>query len=170
MTKQGGNMPETPTSFEHLDQKELYRSAIADFAVEVDEKDSAKVIRAALLEAGVEWADYVKQHPEVAPKKEDTNVITSPNVPGESTQTPKPKPVEPQPEGNIITAQAPVAKPEDKFLIKMTRENVQYNTRGYKFTQEHPYALVAAKDAEYILSQEEGFRQAFPSELAEFYG
>lgn len=153
-----------PTSFEELDLVELRRSAVEDFAVDITEKDNQKVVLAALLESGVKWADYVAQHPEVAAVVEaPANVVTAPNVPGEST-------VEPVEQGEIIVAQPVQPKAADQFLIKMTRDNPLFVTRGYKFTKEHPYALVKAKDVEYILQHEDGFRQAFPSELAEFYG
>lgn len=161
-------MSETlPTSFDDLKPTELYRSAIEDFALPVEEEDKnkKKVLLAAFAEGGVAWSDYVAQHPEVKPEPE--NVITSPSVPGEGQ--PAPKPEAPKP-GKIITAAKPEVNPEDRYLIKMVRDNVRYDTRGYTFTQEHPYALVAAMDADYILEKEEGFQMASPSELREYYG
>lgn len=151
-----------PEKFEDLGVKELRRSALEDFAVAVDEKDNKATVLAALAESGVTWSMYVEQHPEVKPQAED--VITSPNVPGESTRPPAPKP------GKVITAQKIEAAPEDQFLIKMERENVRYDTRGYTFTKDAPFALVRAKDADFILEKEEGFRMATPSELREYYG
>lgn len=162
-------MTDKPKSFDDLEKSELYRSAIEDFAVDVDEKDSAKVIKAALLESGVKWADYVKQHPEVVPEKKE-NVITTTSTPGTSKPVPVPEPDEPVEEARVIVAEQPNAKPSDQYLIKMVRDNPQFNTRGYKFTQDHPYALVDARNAQWILANEEGFRQAFPNELSEFYG
>lgn len=152
-----------PASFEDLKPTELYRSAVEDFALPVDEADKNKktVLLAAFVEGGVSWNDYVAQHPEVRPQPE--NVITAPNVPGESEQKPKPKP------GKVITAQKVDASPEDQFLIKMVRPNLRYDVRGYTFTQSHPYALVSASDADYILEKEQGFQMATPSELREFY-
>ena len=155
-----------PTSFEDLKPTELYRSALEDFALPVDETDKNKktVLLAAFVEGGVTWADYVAQHPEVKPAEA---VITSPTVPGESApvpERPKPKP------GKVITAARPEVNPEDQFLVKMTRPNLRYDTRGYTFTKEHPYALVSAADADFILEKEEGFQLASPSELREYYG
>lgn len=152
-----------PAGFKDLGVEELRRSAVEDFAVDVSPDDNGDVVLAALSEAGVKWSDYVDQHPEVAPKKERGNVIKAAPV------SKKALTVEEE-EGDIIVATRPVSKPSDKFLIKMTRENPLFETRGHRFTQEHPYALVSPEDAQYILSQEDGFRQAFPNELEEFYG
>ena len=55
------------------------------------------------------------------------------------------------------------------LLIKMERANTRYDIRGYTFTKEHPIRPVDEESAEYILEHEEGFRQARPSELEEYY-
>lgn len=136
-----------PTRFEDLSTAELRRSAIEDFAVDVEPDANKKVVIAALAESGVGWSDYVAQHPEAAPVQEETTKETV-----------------------IRVKEEVVANPEEKFLVKMTRENPLYQTRGYTFTKEHPYQLVSSADVEYILSNEDGFRQAYPSELQEFYG
>jgi hypothetical protein len=122
----------------------------------------------------------VAQHPEVAPDEPKPTVVTS-NAPthgvvGEDSVTVN----TPGDDGEVVGSPQPVvhvAQPvvqavtqTDKYLLKMTRENLVYQTRGYEFTQDHPYALVNATDAQWILENEEGFRQAFPAELTEFYG
>jgi hypothetical protein len=157
-----------PAGFNDLTPTELFRSALEDFALPVDEadKNKKKVLLAAFAEGGVSWSDYVAQHPEVKPQPE--NVITSPTVPGEGQPVPQEKP-QPKP-GKIITAEKPKVNPEDRYLIKMVRPNVRFDTRGYTFTKEHPYALVSANDADYILEKEEGFQMASPAELREYYG
>lgn len=154
---------ELPKKFNDLDVDELYRSAIEDFALAVEESDKGKkkVLVAAFAEGGVSWADYVAQHPEVAPEPEE-NVVTTTTVVETKTE-----PVEPT---KIVTAEAIKPQQGEQYLIKMTRENPLFETRGHRFTKEHPYALVSAADAQYILAKEDGFRQAFPDELAEFYG
>lgn len=163
-------------SFSELDQKELYRSAIEDFAVDVSEEDGKKVILAALLEAGIEWKDYLDQHPEFAePGDAPENVITSPVIPGESQKPepdpkPTPEPVPSQESMVIRVKEEPVARPNEKYLVKMVRDNPLFEILGYRFTREHPYALVSPEDAQHILSKEVGFRQALPAELDEFYG
>lgn len=168
-----------PTKFEDLDKKELYRSAVEDFAIDVteEEKNSKKLLLAAFAENSIFWDDYVNQHPDVAPD-EPVEVVKS-NAPshgivGEDTVTGylTPEPVEEEEGSPVVHVAQPavMGAPNDQYLIKMVRENPLYQTRGYEFTQEHPYALVRAVDAEWILENEDGFRQALPSELAEFYG
>lgn len=153
---------ELPKSFRDLSVKELRRSALEDFAVEVDPKASKDEAIAALVESGVSWADYVAQHPEVVPAPEQAEVVTTENLEADATNVAEPT--------KIRVAEELQVNPGEQFLIKMVRENPLYETRGYRFTKEHPYNLVSAEDAEYILSREDGFRQAFPSELQEFYG
>jgi hypothetical protein len=171
-----------PTGFKDLDAAELYRSAIEDFAIPVEESDkkSKKVLLAAIAEGGVSWADYVKQHPDVAPdpveepvavvppraqeKARVGGVVTSEDVTG--VDVAPSLTVEPE----IVVAQPIAQKPDQKWLIKMVRDNAIFEVKGYRFTQEHPYALVSAGMADFLLTQEDGFRQATPSELREFYG
>lgn len=154
-----------PTGFKDLGVEELRRSAVEDFAVAVSDTDNKKIVLAAIEDSGIQWKDYVAQHPEVAPEP-PANVVKSG---GSSPESLSVDAAEAPVDGDVIVAQPPVAKPTDKFLIKMVRDNPLFETRGYRFTSEHPYNLVAPDDAEYILSREEGFRQAFPSELEEFY-
>lgn len=162
-----------PTSFKDLKVEELRRSAVEDFAVEVTDKDNKDSVIAALTESGVTWGDYVSQHPEVKPElppvesnretePDRGNVIGAKEVNGEPVENAVPTPPK-------VRVQEKTFTPEDQYLIKMVRENPLYETRGYRFTQKHPYALVSAADAEYILNNEEGFRQAFPKELEEYY-
>lgn len=65
---------------------------------------------------------------------------------------------------------APVAEnDEDLVLVRMIRANNTYEIRGHKFTSAHPYALVDAKDADYLIEVDGGFRMASPKEAREFY-
>lgn len=172
-------------SFDKLSKKELYRSAIEDFAVDVKEDDSAKVIKAALLESGVTWADYVAQHPEHAEEPVTTKgVVTSDDVSrddkrGLKVETSETTPVPTTPEGpaivvapkpRVVVAEKIPDESDDLYLIKMERDNVAFEARGHRFTQENPYALMNAEDAQFLLSHEDGFRRAWPEELAEYYG
>jgi hypothetical protein len=151
---------ENPTSFNDLELDELRKTAIEDFAVDIKATDNKKTVLAALLEDGVKWEQYATL--------KGLNTVKS--------NAPAPPPVgvfeQPTPvadaEVEIITAQ-PLPKTEQKYLIRMDRENVRYDVRGHKFTKEHPYALVDPEDANYILEQEKGFRMATPRELEEFY-
>jgi len=153
-------------AFKDLDEKELRRSAIEDFAIDVDDAEGKDALIAAFVETGITWADYVKQHPEYAEEEEKPAVVTSSDVTGRKTEDTAKAVKE---AGKVRVAEPAIKHEQDKYLIKMTRDNVLYETRGYRFTQEHPYALVDAKDAQYILAKEDGFRQAFPDELEEFY-
>jgi len=172
-------MAKTSKSFSDLNKSELIRSALEDFAIDLSEDESATkaTVLAAFAESNIVWEDYVSQHPEVAP--EPAPVAITSNAPshgtvGEDTVegflTPVVE-VEDDAPGQIVVAQpAVVAAPNDQYLLKMTRENPLFQTRGYEFTEEHPYALVTPADAQWILEHEDGFRQAYPQELAEFYG
>lgn len=67
-----------------------------------------------------------------------------------------------------VEEKSPVRE-EPKVLLRMHRANSVYTIRGYKFTREHPFLPVTQSDAEYIISNEEGFRVALPSEAEAFY-
>lgn len=172
-----------PKGFEDLKPTELYRSAIEDFAVPVEEadKNKKKVLLAALVESGVTWADYLAQHPEVAPTQEEVAAervkekaragatITSADVAGDVSGSLSVEPVVEE-EVVIRTAEKPKPQVREKFLIKMVRDNPVFEVRGVRFTQSHPYALVPEGMADYLLTREDGFRMATPGELREFYG
>jgi hypothetical protein len=55
-----------------------------------------------------------------------------------------------------------------KTLVRMTRENLRYDVRGYTFTRDNPFQIVSQEDADYLTSQG-GFRPATPKEAQEFY-
>jgi hypothetical protein len=154
-------------SFDDLDRDELYRAAIEDFAVPVEEEDNADVIRAALLEDGIKWQDYKNLHPELFPVEEVVERIPEPPRAGQVVTSSDLK-AAPVVEQTIRVAEPLVLRANEPWLIKMTRENILFEVSGYRFTQDHPYALVAAEDVEDVLN-EDGFRQAKPSELADFY-
>jgi hypothetical protein len=66
---------------------------------------------------------------------------------------------------------APVEDEEDEdfVLVRMIRANNTYEIRGHSFTALHPYALVKAQDADYLIEVDGGFRMASPKEAREFY-
>lgn len=69
------------------------------------------------------------------------------------------------------TGRLPFAqRPASGVLLKMDRENPSYDIRGYRFTQQNPFVVVAEVDADYILTHEDGFKVASPGEAKEFYG
>lgn len=61
--------------------------------------------------------------------------------------------------------------PEDvaTVVIKMDRANLEYDTFGFTFTREHPFAIVPEDTAQLILENEEGFRIALQRELEDYY-
>jgi predicted nucleic acid-binding Zn-ribbon protein len=73
----------------------------------------------------------------------------------------------------VVEAVAPVVEEdeedEDLVLVRMIRANNTYEIRGHHFTASHPYALVQAKDADYLIEVDGGFRMASPKEAREFY-
>lgn len=150
-----------PSSFNDLDQKELYRAAIEDFAVEVKKTDNAAAIRAALLESGVTWNDYIQQHPEFAPEveevKEPTNVVTSSDVTGRKKKS------------VVRTAEPAVTEEEALYLVKMSRKNPLFEFGKYKFTKDNPFVVMDADSTNKILTTEEGFSIATPAEAQDYY-
>lgn len=149
---------ENPTSWNDLDTEVLRTTAIEDFAVDVKADDNKKTIVAALVEDGVSFDSYAKL--------KGLNTVKSNPTPPPTVEVNVSVPEQPV---EIVTAAPLTEQPQQKWLIKMERDNVRYDVRGYKFTKEHPYSLVTPEDAEYLLNKEKGFRQAFPSELEEFY-
>lgn len=153
-----------PTSFADLSQEELYRSAVADFAVDVEKDANEETIRAALLESGVTWADYVKWHPEVLPVEEPVQPVIGTQSMGKKDAA-----------TNVAVPSRPVVdegqkfKADDSVLVKMTRENPYFEFAGYKFTQEQPFQIMDAETTNRILREEWGFSIARPDEAAEFF-
>lgn len=167
-----------PNKFDDLEAEELYRSAVEDFALDVSEseKDVKSILLAAFLEGGVSWDDYVAQHPEIAPepieepaREAEVNrggVLTSETIAPVSHAA-----LSVEGEPVVVRVQEePKYRANEKLLIKMERKNPLFETRGYKFTDTHPYQLMNPQDADWVMRNEDGFRQALPSELQEFYG
>lgn len=145
-----------PKSFNELNKSELVAAAQA---FGCDEEGSKESIKADLLESGVTFADYLAMfHPDVEAPVEPEPVAVEDEEGGEDVSE------------EIVTAAPELVLTQQKYLIKMTRENPYFEFGRYKFTKEKPYAIMTAEDAQRILESEDGFRQAFPSELQEFYG
>lgn len=77
--------------------------------------------------------------------------------------------VAPQVKKEDVVVAKPFESDNKKYLIKMTRANPHFEIVGCTFTEQHPYALVDSDRAEYLLTRVEGFRQATPSELEDYY-
>lgn len=68
----------------------------------------------------------------------------------------------------VRVAEPKVFQPAD-YLIRMDRQNLRFEFGKYVFTAEYPYQIMPAADAQRILSEEDGFRQAFPDEAREYF-
>jgi hypothetical protein len=162
-------------SFEKLKRDPLYVLATENFGVEVPETATKPQIIAALAENGVTWEMakvYDKNAAAVAAEEEDVEVAPQPAPGVITTETLKAKPETVQ-ETEIeqpAPVQVSVTPAQEVLLLKMERENPRYEVRGYKFTQKNPFVLVKSSDADFILTHEEGFKQATPKEAKEFYG
>jgi len=160
---------EVPTRFEDYKVAELRDIAENEFAVDVPENANEAEVLAAFAESGVTFDMHVANHPEVFAKPEPEpevkeapeNVVTS--------QAMQEQPVQDEDIKIVVKEEVPLHSKE-QWLIKMTRANPLYEVKGVRFTRANPYALVSPDVAEYLLAREEGFRQATPRELEEFYG
>jgi hypothetical protein len=59
---------------------------------------------------------------------------------------------------------------DSTVLLKMDRQNPTFEAYGHMFTKKHPFAVMAAEDAQRIIDNFEGFRIASPAEAKSFYG
>lgn len=159
-------------SFKELKIAEL-RAVAKAFAVDEDDvvdKSNAATLQAALAESGVTWEMYQEMFfPDVEPEPVENISNPAPGVLVSDTVLPKPLAVEPEEVVIITKEEYPKLTANEQYLVKMVRENPYFEIEGLKFTQEHPYNLMDANKAERVL-REEGFRQALPSEVQEYYG
>ena len=138
-------------SFNDMNNDELL--AVAEqFAVDgVSNRQKKETILKKIEEDGVTFEMWRSLQEEIEDEQEDL---------AELDQTPLNEPVTEEAEGDG----------QEEILVKMTRRNKTYEVRGYRFTQQHPYALVKEEDADYLIEFGGGFRQASPKEAREFYG
>ena len=129
-------------SFDTLKVAELKQIA-EDFAVDIQGLGGKKDIIAALSEEGVTWAIYKKAKGIEEEEKEMNETL------------PKAAPK--------------AVNKEDMVLVKMVRPNFSYETRGHRFTKEHPFVAMDKETAQAIFDKEEGFVLATPTEVQEFY-
>ncbi|HEY5443759.1 MAG TPA: hypothetical protein VIJ87_04665 [Pyrinomonadaceae bacterium] len=164
-TVTSAEMQYKPVGFDSLNLDELH--TIADY-FGVDQAETITEQVANFAEEGVTYVQYAKAFK--VPLPEDYQEEELPVVEEDEQEEPV---VETGPVTAPREAQFAV---QNEYLIKMTRDNPYFevanlsNRRAtYKFTTAHPYAVMDAKTAQFVLSHETGFRQAFPDELAEFY-
>jgi hypothetical protein len=135
-------------SFEDLKKDELLEAAEI-FGTDVRPTSTKADIIAALLEDGIDYDTYEKFKAKDEDESEDS---------AEDEEKPAQKP-----------AKAKKEEKENVVLLRMTRLNGTFEIRGYRFTREHPYALVSERDADYLIEEIGGFRIASPREAKEFY-
>lgn len=139
----------------------------------VEKADNPQEQIANFANDGVSYAQYCKDFNVPLPEDYVEEEEALAEVEDEKEDTVK---EEVAPAGPVTASRTPQFAVQSEYLIKMTRDNPYFEVANlvnrkkvYKFTNEHPYAVMDAKTAQFVLSNEEGFRQAFPDELAEFY-
>lgn len=151
------DMADVPSNyFMTLDLPTLH--TVADyFGAEQEESIEEQVL--ALAEMGITYKLYAQAFK-----------VPLPDGYTDEDETLKEEPVTEQAEGGLVLGDRnPALAPQAEYLIKMTRANPYFEVGKYKFTQANPYNIMDAASAQYVLQQEEGFRQAFPDELRDFY-
>ena len=73
------------------------------------------------------------------------------------------------PPAPVFTNAEDLSKDPGSALVKMERKNRSYETFGYSFSQEHPFASMPMETAMEIFDTQEGFRLATPREVNEYY-
>jgi hypothetical protein len=129
-------------SFETLKLAELKKVA-EDFGVDLENVKSKTDVIAALSEEGVTWAVYSKTLKDIDDAEEEIEVL---------------------PRFDVKKKQS-----KDEVLVRMTRANHRYDTMGYTFTRNHPFAAMSEDTAQEIFDKEDGFRLATPKEAQDFY-
>lgn len=148
-----------PTSFRKLNKEQL--EAACDFFG--SEKGNLEEMRANLADDGITWKQYAEAFNLPVGDNSDetpTNVVTSNDVQQKEDKV-----------AEVVTVtERPVLAQAEKYLIRFIGQNPYFEFGRYKFTQEAPYAIMPAEDAQRALTEEQTkFRQAFPKELQEFY-
>jgi hypothetical protein len=154
----------SPSSFAALKKPELVAAATY-FGTETE--GNVASLRADLEDAGVTWADYA----------EAFKIPGWENLKGEPTPDLPPPPVDDwdEKEEDTVTEVAtlsavPVLSADTKYLVKFVGQNPYFEHGRFKFTQDRPYAIMTADQAQDALeSESRNFRQAYPKELKEFY-
>lgn len=149
-------------SFARLKEADL-RQVAETFGTDVPDPDQGTAkerkdaIVAALESDGVTWEMWQEQL-DLAAENADAEPLPEPDEPLEDVRA------------QVLAASKARTELNGKVLVKMERANPRYDTQGFTFTKDHPYALMSAEKAQAIFDQEEGFRMAQPREVEEFYG
>lgn len=157
-----------PSKFSDYKVGDLRDIAENEFAVEVEGLNGKEVL-AALEESGVTWEMHLANHPELRAVEEVAPLQAAPEYDAPGVVTSAQMQAQEVPVEIVVKEEVPLQSRQE-WLIKMVRSNPLFEVRGVRFTSQHPYALVSPEIAEHLLTREEGFRQATPSELQEYYG
>jgi hypothetical protein len=143
------------TELDELNKEELLAVA-KQFGTEVKRTISKKDLVARLEEDGVtpELVNAFGDGPAQL-EEQKLELGLQPLKPGELEETAQPAEID--------------EEEDDLVLVRMTRTNRTYEVRGYRFTREHPYALVKEDDADYLIEVEGGFRATSPKEVKAYY-
>jgi hypothetical protein len=154
----------TPKAFTDLKKPELLKAA-ARFGTSTE--GGVAELRADLVEAGVTWDMYREEFLPDAPVEPVVDVVLPPGPDVSDTFEEVQEPVV----ETIATVSPTLELPrEQKYLVKFIGENPYFEHGKYKFSEDRPYQIMTAQDAQYALVNEpKKFRQAFPNELEEFY-
>lgn len=97
-------------------------------------------------------------------EEDDTALVTSDATPRKTSKKVAAK--------KAVAKKATASKtvvPDDRTLLKMTRNNPVYEIRGYRFTRQMPYVFVKTSDVDFLIEVEGGFTVAKPSEVESFF-
>lgn len=110
-----------------------------------------------------QWTERLIEEPE--DDEEDSALVTSENTPkkGVAKKTAK-KTV-----AKKAATSSKTVVPDDRTLLKMTRNNPVYEVRGYRFTRAMPFVFVKTEDVDFLIEVEGGFTVAKPSEVESFF-
>jgi DNA gyrase/topoisomerase IV subunit A len=163
-------------SLNDLNKDELEKIA-DEFALDTDlEEDELRAEVAKLSKAEValsfpELADRLEDDEE--DEDEEVALVTSETTPKKGTAKKAAKKTTAK-KATTKTAEATPVKsktvvPDDRTLLKMTRNNPVYEVRGYRFTRQMPYVFVKTEDVDFLIEVEGGFAVAKPTEVEAFF-
>lgn len=161
---------------ENFNKDELAKIA-DEFVLEVEDTDDEDELRAAVAE--VRQEEIALSFPEFKDRleletdeddEEESALVTSDNTPkkGAAKKAAKKAPAK-KAAAKTAEAKSKTVVPDDRTLLKMTRNNPVYEVRGYRFTRQMPYVFVKNEDVDFLIEVEGGFTVAKPSEVESFF-
>jgi hypothetical protein len=163
---------------DNFNKEELAKIA-DEFVLDVEDADDEDELRAAV--AGVKQEELALSFPEFKDRleleddeddDEESALVTSESTPkkGAAKKTAAKKaPAKKAAATKTAEAKSKTVVPDDRTLLKMTRNNPVYEVRGYRFTRQMPYVFVKNEDVDFLIEVEGGFTVAKPSEVETFF-